>query len=488
MIFGHVVSAQNDDRWSERDAVLQDRFFDAKLKSISGKPTEAITILDSLRRVEPDNAGIYYAKYQILKKDKKPIEAEQNLAKAAQLIPDDIALQIEWAKLMNDVDKGKDAMALLEGLLPKNVKNTYLTDALIQLQIANGASIRAIHTLDQIQANFGISEYTSIKKAELYDKLGDETQAINELSGLIAHATTDKVKYLKLLAKLYEGYDNRDAAIKTYKTILELDPENQEAKLATVIFSGKVESKSDFLVTFLPLISNPDIPEDTKIKELLPYVQEHAMYPNQEIGRQLIQLCDKLVVVHPDGYKSHAVYADVLMNAGDTDAAIRQYEKTLSLNKRNPLVWEQLLYGYEMTENYQLLEKTANNALDYFPNKAIFYYFLAKGQAKTKKLDKAQANINDGLMVSGGNADLDSKLNYLNGLVALEKKDLDMASQYINKSLELSGNKNGFAYELKGDVSLLKNDNSSAVKAWKIALELGVNSKSLKEKILKYDK
>ncbi|MEZ4911433.1 MAG: tetratricopeptide repeat protein [Saprospiraceae bacterium] len=484
--FSQAIIAQSDERWSENDAKLQDRYFDAKLKSISGKSQDAMLILDSLRRIEPENAGIFYAKYQMLKKDKKLIEAEENLAKAAQLRPDDIQLQIEWAKFMNEVDKGKEAMALLESALSSNIKNSYFTDALIQIQIDNGASIRAINTLDQIQSNFGITEYTSIKKAELYDKLGDESQAINELNSLIAHSTTEKVKYLMLLAKLYEGYDNRDGALKTYQKILEVDPENQEAKFANVIFSGKIENKTDFLVTFLPLISNPDITEDTKIKELLPYVQEHAKEPNQEIGRQLIQLCDKLVCVHPDGFKSHAIYADVLMNAGDIDAAVRQYEKTLSLNKKNPLVWEQLLYGYEMTENFQLLEKTANDALDYFPNRGIFYYFYAKGLLKNKKVDKVQSTINDAMMVSSGNRGIDSKLHYVQAMLAIEKKDITSAWNHVNTSLELSENQNGYAYEIKGDLTAMEGDKSSALKAWKNALDLGINTKSLNEKIAKF--
>ena len=51
----------------ERDSVTQDRYFDAKVKEITGKPSESLKILDSLRRVQPESAGVYYTLYEIEK-------------------------------------------------------------------------------------------------------------------------------------------------------------------------------------------------------------------------------------------------------------------------------------------------------------------------------------------------------------------------------------------------------------------------------------
>lgn len=475
--------SQEADRWTERDIVIQDRYFDAKVKEITGKPSESLKILDSLRRVQPESAGVYYTLYEIEKKLNKPVEAEQYLAAAAKIKPDDIPLQIEWTKMMQEVGKGKEAMEYLEKLLPANLSNPAFTDALISTQINMGASIRAIYTLDKMESQKGVSEFTSLKKAELYDKLGDKAQACAEIIKLSNHFPSDDIKYKMILAKLYESYDDKEAALSTYQSILKLDPDNEVARLATILLSGNVGNKGDFLVTFLPLISNPDVAEDTKIKELLPYVQEHAAFPSEDTGKQLIQLCDKLVRVHPESFKAHAVYGDVLMNSGDYDAAIRQYEKTLSINKRNPLVWEQLLYGYEITENYKLQEQISNDALDYFPNKAIFYYFLAESQIYNGKLQKAEENIKEGILVASGNNGLDSKLWGLQAVIAFKNKDNDLAKQYIEKALTLSDGKNANALELDGDIYFSKGDVVNAKKRWNEAKVLGLNTKKINDKI-----
>ncbi len=267
------------------------------------------------------------------------------------------------------------------------------------------------------------------------------------------------------------------------RRILAIDPNDSDAKLGLVLLSNKSVSKEDYLVTLMPLVSNPDAPIDIKIKELIPHVQKHADTRDTILGKQLIDLCDKLVIAHPNDAKAHAIYGDVLMNNDDVTAAIRQYEKTLSLNNRNFMVWEQLMFGLEMVENYDQLTKISTEAIDLFPNQAISYYFNGKALAAKNDFKKAMSSLDEASLISAGKVSIESRVQTVKGEIYLKQKNYAKAMESADQAITLSSQKNSMAYELKGDIYKEQNDLKKAAVAWQMARDLGNSSVRLAEKL-----
>jgi tetratricopeptide (TPR) repeat protein len=484
LFLGNVLIAQEDNRFSESDFKVQDRFVRAKLLQTAGKKTEAIKLLDSLRREEPTNATIHFelARMHFEKKDYNLTES--NLASAIKLAPENVwfrSFEVDYLKEVGRYDDAIKSLKFLSGLQPKNAD---FYDKTVEFQIKKNDYNGALSTLDQKEKNIGWATSNILKKAEILDNAGKVNDAVTVLESLITRFPKD-TKYLRLIVNMLHANDKVKETEPYLRKILDINPNDADAKLGLILLSKKSGSKEDFLVTLHPLISNAEVGVDIKIKELLPFVQQHATTEDSTLGVQLIELCDKLVNVHPSEAKAHAIYGDILKNAGNTIAAIRQYEKTLTLNKNIFPVWEQLMYCLDDVENNSRLYEIASEAIDYFPNQAISYYFAGKSLLTTSDIKKINAYLDDASMISAGNPNIESRVNTIKGIIAFNQKDYTKAHEWADNALAISNDKNADATELKGDLALIKNESKNALGYYKKALALGGKASRLEIKINK---
>ena len=483
LVFGHVrLKAQIEDmRKSESDIKIEDRFMSAKLLIASGKKTEAIKLLDSLRRESEPSASIFFELAKLHYEAKDFNQTESNLKSAIRLQPDNIWIRQFEVSFSKDLGRYDEAINVLKHLVILQPKNDQYYDQIVQLHIKKNDLDAALVTLEDKEKNIGWSEKNVLKKAEILDNADRLGDAISMINTLVLKFPREK-KYLRLISNMLHSYDKVGEAEPYLKKILEIDPNDIDAKLGMILLSNGKLDKDSYLTTLAPLMSNPDAPIDMKIKELLPHVQQHAATGDSLLGRQLIDLCDKLVIAHPNEAKSHAIYGDVLKNNEETTAAIRQYEKTLTLNNKNFVVWEQLMHCLNDVENYDQLLRTATDAIDYFPNQAIAYFFSAKSLIAKNDFKKATELLDEATLISAGNPNVESRVLTARAEIAFKKQEWSKAMELSNKALQVSKDKNADAMELKGDIYKETNDLKNAVVSWNKAKELGGNAARLAKK------
>lgn len=483
LVFGHVrLKAQIEDmRKSESDIKIEDRFMSAKLLIASGKKTEAIKLLDSLRRESEPSASIFFELAKLHYEAKDFNQTESNLKSAIRLQPDNIWIRQFEVSFSKDLGRYDEAINVLKHLVILQPKNDQYYDQIVQLQIKKNDLDAALVTLEDKEKNIGWSEKNVLKKAEILDNADRLGDAISMINTLVLKFPREK-KYLRLISNMLHSYDKVAEAELYLKKILEIDSNDIDAKLGMILLSNGKLDKDSYLTTLAPLMSNPDAPIDMKIKELIPHVQQHAATGDSLLGRQLIDLCDKLVIAHPNEAKSHAIYGDVLKNNEETTAAIRQYEKTLTLNNKNFVVWEQLMYCLNDVENYDQLLRTATDAIDYFPNQAIAYFFSAKSLIAKNDFKKATELLDEATLISAGNPNVESRVLTARAEIAFKKQEWSKAMELSDLALQVSKGKNADAMELKGDIYKETNDLKNAVVSWNKAKELGGNAARLAKK------
>lgn len=486
LLFTSLLHAQEDsladNRKSEAEIKIEDRFVAAKFLIIAGKKNEAIKLLDTLRRESDPSAAIFFELAKLHYDAKDLNQTETNLKSAIRLEPDNVWIRQFEINFHKDLGRYDDAIAALKHLIVIQPKKDDYYNQLVQVQLKKKDPEAALLTLDLKEQNIGFSENTIIKKAEILDHAGRFDEAVSAIQTLVQKYPYEK-KYLRLITTLLHSNDKIVEAEPYLKKILELDPHDQDAKLGLLLLSNQMVSKDDYLLTLFPLISNPDVPLDIKIKELLPHVTKQATSRDSLTGRQLIDLCDKLVSIHPNDAKSHAIYGDVLMNNEKVTAAIRQYEKTLTINNRNFLVWEQLMYGLESIDNIEELWRVSSEAIDYFPNQAISYYFNGKALAAKNEYKQAESILDEASMISAGNPNTESRILTVKGDIYLKKKEFAKAMKFTDQAIEVSQNKNSLAFELKGDIYKEQNDVKNALIYWTKSMEMGNVSLKLKDKL-----
>ena len=353
---------------------------------------------------------------------------------------------------------------------------------MIQLYLSDNNYDKAILVLEQKEKNIGWSVNNTIRKAEILDAGDKLDESITTLKSLIEKFPLE-IKYYKLIINILHSNDKISEIEPYLRKILEIDENDNDGKLGLLLLKKGKGTQDDYFTSLLPLIANAEAPIDLKIKELLPYVQKHALSGDSLLGNQLISLCDKLVVAHPNEAKSHAIYADVLKNNNNHTAAIRQYEKTLTLNNKNYSVWEQLMFCLLITENFDQLANTSTESIDYFPNQAMSYYFFGKALIVKNDLKKAENTLSDAKMIAAGNPNIDSRINTAFAEINFRKKEWAKATALVDLALSESKGQNAEAFELKGDIFKETNDLKNASIYWQKAFDLGLRSHKLVTKL-----
>jgi tetratricopeptide (TPR) repeat protein len=473
----------NDPRMTEEDIELEDRFVQAKYLAIIGKTADAIKVMDTIRRAKPKNSTVLFELSKLYLSQKEYNLAETSLKSALEADPSSQVIMEYGASFYKQIGRDLEGISMLNSLIALAPKSSKYYDQLIQAQIRNKDTKSALATAAKWELAVGFSEQTSMAKVGILVNEGNVDGAVQVYDKLIAKYPKE-IKYLKEVGALYEASGKKQQAIPYLEKILAIQPDDTNAKLAVMVYTNaNIKTDSDFLTLLNPLMTNPEISIDTKVKELIPLVSKQASSSDTILSRDLIKMCNSLIIAHPNDAKAHAIYADVLMNAGNTDAAIIQYEKTLSINKKNYLVWEQLMNGLDRVGNYDQLLKVSNDAVDFFPNNGLSYYFVAKAFAMQKNEKKSTEFLEEASLISAQNEWLNSKIMGLQGYLSFLKGNHTEAIKLLQSSIDMSKQMNGEAYEWLGDVYTSKNQNADAKTAYNKAKSVGSKSKSLMAKL-----
>jgi len=477
-----IYAQSPDNRMTEREIKVEDQFVKAKLLEISGKTDDAIKLLDSIRRSNADNGTIYFelAKLHYTKHDWNLTES--NINQAIKTEPGNLSFkefEMEYFLSQSRVDEAKNVLNQLIAMKPERADYYWqLTD----IEEREGQYPEALNTIALMEKNLGWRIEIFLKKADILAKYGKLDDAVSTLNDL-AIKFPDNTTYLKRIVKMLQA-QNRSADTEPYfKRILDINPNDAEAKIGLILLSNKSLKPDDRLSTLYPLVKNENVPIDIKIKELIPFLQKQAVTGDTTFNNQLISISDLLVNIHPNEAKAHAFYGDVLKNTGNITAAIRQYERTLELNKNIYPVWEQLMFCLNTVEDYDKLNLTANNAIDYFPNQALSYCFAAKAAQEKGNSKKTNSLLDDALLISAGNPEIESIVWVIKAEGELKQKRLDIALEYTQMALKISNDENADAWEVKGDIARAKSQPKEATTYWKKALDKGGNQARISSKL-----
>lgn len=461
-----------DTRITEKDIKVEEMFVNAKLLVLQDKMDYAISVLDSIRRQVPDNGTVYFelARLYLAKNDFNLCEI--NIKKAIEKAPGNLDFKQFEYEFYNYLGRSEDARNTMTQMVTTRPDHKEYYDEIIDLDLNAKKYPSALGVLADKEKNTGWSIDDAIKRSEILELSGQVNQAVSILNNLSDKFPEDK-KYLRLIVNVLHG-NNRVAETKPYlEKILKIDPFDQDAELGLVLLSGKNVHPDDKLVTLLPLIQNPTIDIDAKIKEVLPFMEKQATSRDSVFNRQLINIGDALVSTHPQEAKAHALYADVLKNSGNLLAAIRQYEHTLELNKNVYLVWEQLLFCLEAEGKYEDQYFVARDAVDYFPNQPLLYYFAGKATVEIGNLKNADSWLDEAVIIAADDEDIESRVAVVRALKAFKEKDNKTANSYLDSALKLSKDANPDAWELKGDIFYQSGKVKDAKSAWETALKRG---------------
>ncbi len=450
---------------TEAAASLEKIFVEACRERLVGNYDKAVPLLEDLLKKDNKNHAAMYELARVYDAQGKYEQAERLLQTAIPLSPENDWYKKFLADVYQKGGKFPAAAAIYEQLVKKEPRNEQYYFKWAYLLVKADAIDRAIKAYDELERNNGISEETVRRKHALYLGQGNNKKAAEELQRLIV-AFPKRVDYRHLLAGFYEQTGDKAKALEEYRQILTVAPNDSKAQLA--LAGGRNAAGDDiaYLQSLKPAFENPGASIDLKIGKMIPLIQKVANTGNAALADAALELTAVLEKVHPGEAKPLAAAGDLLYYTGRHKEAFAKYQRALELDKAVFAVWEQVMRIRYESGQYAALLKVSEDALDYFPNRALAYYFNAAALIELGKIDEAGRVIEQAMLMTGNDKAIAALFIALKGALAHARKDSGKFAIYFDEALQLDPHS---AYVISNHSYYLCQRNEQAVKAMEMA-------------------
>jgi tetratricopeptide (TPR) repeat protein len=467
---------------TEAEVQLEGKMIDASWAFVAGQYEKAekqyIEIVDKA----PKNAAAHYELARTYCAKKQFDKAMQSAKMAADLDKKNSWYKQLLGEIFQSSGKFKDAAAIYEELTKLEPRNELYYYEWAECLAQNGEKEKAIKAFDLLEKRTGFNEDLHRQKHILYLELGDNKKAEKEIQKMIDHDPTN-LDFYYLLASYFKQTGDKEKEKAVYHRVMSIAPNDTKANVALAAMSKSQNSDTDYLSSLKTLFQNKDIALDAKIKELIPYTIKVAEKGDVNLANTAIELVKIVDQAHPNEAKVSSIYGDLLYHSNRSMEALEQYQKTIKLNGTVFTVWEQVVDIQSTTQDFAGLLKSAEAALDYFPNQAAVYLYQGRANYGLQKYSDAVASYDQTIIMSGKNNRL--KIDALTGLAKAQLKlqKVEAAKANLLKAQPLGAENSPEWLETFGDVAALNNDINNALLHWQKAKEKGSKSLSLEKKI-----
>ncbi|MDZ4748066.1 MAG: tetratricopeptide repeat protein [Saprospiraceae bacterium] len=429
------ISSQTS-RPTTSQVTIEKKLIDGKKYILLGDWEKAEALFRAILEEDVQNSAACYELSRTLAATGDYSNAISYIHKAIRIEPDN-----EWYLLMEaDIrEKSGDlfaTMAMYDRLILLRPHNPHYYEMQISLCKKTGDEERLLKLLDQYEHARGLTESITRTRFETLDRSGRTDEALAALHKLtmVYPVNTD---YKFLAASYARKTDQEDKAKQYYRDVLAIDPQNSRAKLAMANSEKQEGDDIGYLKSISPVMSNPGVDPDIKIKELIPYVVDLSKTRDTLLGNVLVGLTRELINAHPKDAKAYAIHGDVLSILGRRQPAIEAYTQSTFLNGSVYVVWEQLLAMLLDQRSYDELIRQSGLAISNFPNQAYLYYTSGFGLYKKERYREAIEVLNEALLMTGRNAGQKVAVLNIIGLAYDESGELEKSSNAFESALTI---------------------------------------------------
>ena len=386
-----------------RKRVTTEKFIEATKMEILGDYQQALNLYKEVIKIDPANDAAYYNMAKILYTSKQYVDAASYAQQAAKLDPENVWYLDLYGTLLGGLGNYKEAQKVYEQMakLQPDNPDAWFNWAFFTEQ--NKQYDEAISIFNEFEERFGYMEEVTGEKVKLWMQLGKKDKAAEEIQKLI-NANPGDPKYYGMLVDFYMSNRMDEKAFETLQQLIQLNPSDPKS---SILLAGYYQRKGDDAkadAEFRKVFSNPDLDEDFAIPVLMSYLP-HFQNPgdtSSEERERGITYARLFAESHPQSAKAHAMYADLLYQDDQFDAALTEYKKSLEITSSVFLVWQQVFFIYDHQRNYDSLAAVSERAMNLFPDQAMAYYFNGYAHMQMKEYDAAISSLTRAADIGGG--------------------------------------------------------------------------------------
>ncbi|WP_337043086.1 tetratricopeptide repeat protein [Emticicia sp. 17c] len=345
----------------------------------------------------------------------------------------------------------KEAAQVFEKLADR-----YPTDVDNYLDLSNAYIMQdkysdAVDVYNKIEKTIGMSEEITHQKQLIYLKQNKLEKAIEEGDRLIASEPTEP-EYVVQQAQILISNQRYDQALKMLENSLKRNPDFAEAHVLLAEIYRKKGDMDKCSQELQVAFANPNLGSDVKFKILSSYLLMTQDDKSEKTQQNLISMTQALIKQAPKEAKGYVVLGDLLMKKGDMTAARENYLKSTEFDKSVFEVWMAIIEIDSKLNETDMLIKHSDEALEYFPNQAFFWYHNGVANLTKKDYEKAITALEEARNLSQDNAELSLYVNALLGDAYNEARQYGKSDDAYEAVLKLDPNNehvlNNYSYYL----------------------------------------
>ena len=416
------------------------------------KYNDVISTLNRLEKRLGKNEQLSMEKFRIYLQMKDDKKAFQEIESLVQEYPMDMRYQVILGDVYLQNGKKQEAYDAYQKVLAVEPDNPMALFSMASYYEQTGQKELYQQQLDTLLLNKKVTSDTKISVmrqviAENEQSSAKDSTQVIALFDRMMKQDMDDPQIPMLYSQYLLSKNMEQEAVPVLEQVVDLDPTNKAARLMLVSAAVKKEDYKQIIK-----VCEPGIEATPDALELYYYLA--IAYHQAEQGDSVLSVCNRaLEHITPDTRKE--VISDFYSIMGDIYHTKKQ-----------------------MTEAYAAYD----SALVYNPSNICalnnYAYYLS---VERRDLDKAEEMSYKTVKAEPNNS------TYLDtyAWILFEKGNYAEARIYIDNAMKNDGEKSDVIVEHCGDIYFMTGDVEGALKYWKKALEMGSESKTLKQKIEK---
>jgi len=434
---------------SDDDLMQAEYFFiEAEKYFILDKHKEALELFKESLEYNSSSSATYYKISQVYFALDEKEQALTYITKARQIEQGNKYYYMLMADILTSMSSFGQAAKVYEDMIANIPKTEGYLYELAALYLYDRDYEKALATYERAKQHFGIIEEVAYQKHQIYINLGQPENAINEIQQLVDVFPSESL-YILDLAKLLMNNDQTEEAITRLEDLLQVDKSNAEASVMLSEAYRKTGNREKAMEALKIAFENPSLNFQAKLQLLAGYMSQ---LPDEQIEGLAIELSGKITNTHPEESSGFAIAGDLHYQLGDKILAAENYRKAVRLDNSNFSLWQNAIRLEMELEQYDSAIVHCEEALEYFPNQAVLYYFNGTANLIRKNYKNAIRTLDEGKKYAASNPELSSVFygqlgDAYNGVGDNEKSDAA-----YDKALEVNSDNdhvlNNYSYYL----------------------------------------
>lgn len=430
----------------DNDAVM----IEAKIQSELGNFDQAVALYKSLLKKDSTYSAAYYELGSIYYMKGVFTSAIQYTKKAHDLSPNNVWYKLQLADSYMQSHKYPEAIEVLESLVKLHPEVLEYYYKLANTYISNRQIEKAIGVFNRVEKRIGVSEEISIHKQRLWEALGKQDKAIEEIEAL-ADAFPHEVKYNSILAELFMAKKNYNKAFVYYNRVLKADPDDKYIHVSLASYYRRIDEPEKAYNELKTSFEKNALSSDEKVQILTTFYTAEEFYG--KYSKYAYDLVDVIMKNNPDTMTLSLFYGDVLMRQRKYAEAARQFNNYIKIDSSDYNVWEALLIcESEIPNNDKHLVLLCDRVINLFPTFPLAYYMKGYILYSEDNYATAIEILENGLKWVGDNQTIETELYVLLAECFYRIGKYDEAYKYFDNYLEQRPNDvgvlNNYAYYL----------------------------------------